>query len=70
VSKLSFWEPEKESYFLLKRSDQQRTFKVAKQLVEALSEMARDKLVLKLDEASPATSDEEKRQDATSAGAE
>jgi hypothetical protein len=65
-----FWEPEKESYFLLKRSDQQRTFKVAKQLVEALSEMARDKLVLKLDEASPATSDEEKRQDATSAGAE
>ncbi|MEJ2622634.1 MAG: DUF4340 domain-containing protein [Candidatus Thiodiazotropha sp.] len=57
-----FWEPEKASYFLLKRSDRSHTFKVAKHLVEALSGTGRETLVLKQDEASPESSEEMNQQ--------
>jgi hypothetical protein len=57
-----FWAPEKESYFLLKRSDRQRTFKVAKHLVEAISGVARGKLVLQQDESRPESSKETSQQ--------
>jgi hypothetical protein len=57
-----FWEPEKAGHFLLKRSDRQRTFKVAKHLVEAISQVTREKLVLKHDQSLPDSSKQTNQQ--------